>query len=133
MSAQLKPVKKISDDRGHLCVLEEGRDVPFPIKRVYYMYGASPDTPRGFHAHKKLRQLAVCITGSCRMVLDDGKNRQDILMNETSGTVMIGPMMWREMHDFSHDCVLLVLASDVYDEADYIRDYEQFKREIKNG
>lgn len=128
----LLPLKKISDDRGHLCILEEGRDVPFPIKRVYYMYGARPDMPRGFHAHKKLRQMAVCVTGSCRMVLDDGKMRQDVMMGPSTGTVMIDARVWHEMHDFSPDCVLLVLASDVYDEADYIRDYEQFKQEIKN-
>lgn len=118
--------KSIGDGRGRLVALEGGRNIPFEIRRVYYLTGMTPDQPRGFHAHRKLQQVAISISGRCRMVLDDGRSRDEVWLDNPDMGLLIGNMIWREMHDFSPDCVLLVLASEYYDEADYIRSYEEF-------
>jgi dTDP-4-dehydrorhamnose 3,5-epimerase-like enzyme len=119
------------DARGSLIAIEAMRDVPFAIERTYYIFGTSPGVARGFHAHKDLQQLAVSVSGSCRMVLDDGSERRDFLLNSPAKALYIGPMIWREMYDFSEDCVLLVLASKLYDETDYIRDHDEFRSLIR--
>lgn len=116
----------LGDDRGGLVSIEQFQDIPFEIKRVYYLYSTKGDTPRGFHAHKDLEQFAICITGSCRMVLDDGLEKAEINLDDPAKGILIQSMVWHEMYDFSADCVLLVLASDHYDEGDYIRDYNEF-------
>ncbi len=116
----------LGDQRGSLVALEAVKSVPFVIKRVYYIFGTKAGVSRGFHAHKKLQQVAICITGSCRMILDDGQQRSEVLLNSPNKGLVIGDLVWREMHDFSKDCVLLVLASEHYDESDYIRDYNDF-------
>ncbi|MEG1654196.1 MAG: FdtA/QdtA family cupin domain-containing protein [Hafnia sp.] len=118
----------LGDDRGSLVALEGGEAVPFAIRRVYYLFDTKPGVARGFHAHKKLQQVAVCVTGRCRMLLDDGQKREEVWLDSPTDGLLIGNMVWREMHDFSPDCVLLVLASENYDEADYIRNYEDFIR-----
>ena len=114
------------DDRGSLCVIEGERDTNFPILRIYYIFGTLPGVSRGFHAHRALRQLAVCVSGSCTMVLDDGHERRSVVLDRPDQALAIGPMIWREMHDFSSDAVLMVLADQHYEETDYIRDYEVF-------
>ena len=114
------------DDRGSLIAIEELRDIPFAIRRVYYIFGTQPGVTRGRHTHHDLNQLAVAISGSCTMTLDDGRNRSDVRLDHPAKGLIIGPMVWREMMDFSPDCVLLVLADAPYDEADYIRDYDRF-------
>jgi dTDP-4-dehydrorhamnose 3,5-epimerase-like enzyme len=116
----------LGDERGSLVALEGAKTVPFEIKRVYYIFGTQPGVARGFHAHRNLRQLAVCVTGKCRMVLDDGEKREEAWLDSPNKGLVIGEMVWREMHDFSSDCVLLVLASEHYDESDYIRLYSDF-------
>lgn len=108
--------------------LEAHKTVPFDVKRVYYIFGTKEGVSRGFHAHQALQQVAVCVTGKCRMVLDDGKTREEIWLDSPTKGLLIGDLLWREMHDFSPDCVLLVLASEYYNEADYIRSYEEFKK-----
>jgi len=118
------------DERGSLISIEGSRDVPFPIQRVYYIFGTQLNVSRGFHAHVDLTQLAVCVSGSCVMALDDGSVRQEFTLDRPDTALLIGPMIWREMHQFSPDCVLLVLASRWYDEADYIRNYEDFKDKV---
>jgi dTDP-4-dehydrorhamnose 3,5-epimerase-like enzyme len=120
----------LGDQRGGLVAVEVGMDkaVPFEIKRVYYIYNTKPGISRGFHAHKKLKQIAICIAGKCRMVLDNGITREDVWLESPTKGVVIEDMVWREIHDFSEDCVLLVLASEHYDESDYIRDYDEFIR-----
>jgi dTDP-4-dehydrorhamnose 3,5-epimerase-like enzyme len=118
----------LGDSRGSLVALESNKLVPFDIKRVYYIFGTQKGVSRGFHAHRHLTQVAVCVTGKCRMVLDDGKQRSEIWLDSSTKGILIKDMVWREMHDFSEDCVLLVLASEHYDEDDYIRDYNQFRR-----
>jgi len=122
----------LGDDRGSLVALEANKTVPFEVKRVYYIFGTKPGVARGFHAHKNLKQVAVCVTGSCRMVLDNAKERRDVWLDSPTQGLLIEGLVWREMHDFSSDCVLLVLASEHYDEADYIRDYENFIRVVNN-
>lgn len=118
-------------DDGRLTVVEGGRDLPFPIARVYYMSGMRADERRGFHAHKALRQAAVCARGSCKFLLDDGETRREIVLDSPARALHIGPMVWREFYDFSPDCVLLVFADAPYDESDYIRDYAAFRAEIR--
>lgn len=127
---QLINLPNLSDDRGGLVAIEANNTIPFDIKRIYYIFAASKDKPRGFHAHKNLKQLAVCVSGNCRFILDNGAIREEILLDSPAKGLIIDSMMWREMHDFSADCVLLVLASEHYDEADYIRDYAEFKKGI---
>lgn len=124
--------KTISDSRGALVALEGNKNIPFDIKRVYYLHSLNSE-PRGFHAHKELRQMALCLNGSCDMILDDGFEKKTIKIDSRSQGVLIEPMIWHEMHNFSPDCIFLVLASDYYDESDYIRDYEQFKNLINNN
>nr|WP_322939465.1 FdtA/QdtA family cupin domain-containing protein [Pseudomonas sp. s4] len=118
----------LGDERGSLVAIEANRHIPFEVKRVYYIFGTQPGVSRGFHAHKNLQQLAVCVTGKCRMLLDDGINKESVWLDSPTKGLLIGNNVWREMHEFSGDCVLLVLASEHYDESDYIRDYEEFLR-----
>lgn len=116
----------LGDERGGLVVAEETKNIPFKVKRIYYIFDAKPDIPRGFHAHKALHQVAFCIKGKCRMVMDNGTEKQEVWMDQANKGLMIPPLVWHEMHDFSEDCVLLVLASEHYDESDYIRKYDEF-------
>lgn len=116
------------DERGMLVALEEYKDIPFEVKRVYYMYDTKTDVHRGFHAHKCLEQILVCICGSCKVLLDNGEEKKVISLEKPYEGLYIANDMWREMYDFSPDAVLLVLASDYYNEQDYIRDYDEFKR-----
>ncbi|WP_256672322.1 FdtA/QdtA family cupin domain-containing protein [Pseudomonas sp. ANT_J12] len=125
-TTQLIDLEVIGDNRGSLVSLEKGRQVPFEIKRVYYIFGTLPDVSRGFHAHKQLRQLAVCVSGKCRMLMDNGLTKEEVWLDSPKKGVLINNLIWREMHDFSDDCVLVVFASHEYDEADYIRSYEEF-------
>ena len=120
------------DERGQLVALEEFKDIPFRIKRVYYMYETGREITRGFHAHKSLQQILVCIHGSCKILLDNGKEKKVILLEKPYEGLYVSHSMWREMFDFSSDAVLLVLASELYDESDYIRNYEQFLDYVKN-
>ncbi|MEB5517678.1 sugar 3,4-ketoisomerase [Vibrio cholerae] len=117
----------LGDERGSLVALEANRQIPFDVKRVYYIYGTEEGAARGFHAHKALKQVAICLKGSCRFVLDDGNAREDVLLDNPAQGILIQSFIWREMYDFSEDCVLLVLADQLYDESDYIRDYREFK------
>ncbi|GAA4652470.1 FdtA/QdtA family cupin domain-containing protein [Kistimonas scapharcae] len=118
--------KEIKDNRGALVAIEAEKDIPFGIKRVYYIYGTAEKVRRGYHAHHELQQLAVCVKGACTFLLDDG-NKKEILRLETPNKgVLINKMVWHEMYDFTDDCVLMVLASDHYKEDDYIRDYDEF-------
>lgn len=121
----------IGDDRGSLVAIEALDTIPFAMKRVYYIFNTSAAEARGFHAHYQLQQLAICVSGKCRMVLDDGVDREEVWLDSPSKGLLIGDLVWREMHDFSDDCVLLVLASEHYDEADYIRDYDEFLKRVK--
>ena len=121
----------MGDDRGSLIALEENHNVPFDVKRVYYIYGTKEGVRRGFHAHKNLRQLAICVSGSCTFLLDDGKRQEHIELTSPTQGLLIEGLLWREMYNFSSDCVLMVLADNYYDESDYIRDYDVFLEAVK--
>jgi dTDP-4-dehydrorhamnose 3,5-epimerase-like enzyme len=116
----------IGDARGNLVSLEELNNIPFPIKRVYYLYDLQKDLPRGFHAHKELQQVLICLKGSCNVVLDDGVNTREFHLDQPHIGQFVDRMIWHEMEDFTNDCVLMVLASNYYDENDYIRNYYEF-------
>ncbi len=131
MQKDVVALKKITDPRGNLVVLEEGRDIPFAVKRCYYIYGVREDAPRGFHAHKTLQQLLICVAGGCDILLDDGAAKTTLRLDDPAAAVYVGPLVWHEMRNFTADCVLLALASAVYDESDYIRDYEDFLQRVK--
>lgn len=122
--------KRLGDERGSLVAIEGNNAVPFSINRVYYIYGTDSNVSRGFHAHKVLQQMAVCVAGKCTMHLDDGNRKEEVVMESPTQGVLIEPMVWHEMHSFSEDCVLLVLASEHYDESDYIRDYDDFWEQV---
>lgn len=127
MEIKLIQFQSHSDDRGSLVSLEQNKNIPFDIKRVYYLFDTKNKTRRGFHAHKKLKQVAVVLKGSCRFLLDDGKEKIEHLLDNPAQGLLIESFVWREMFDFSEDCVLMVIADSVYDEYDYIRDYDIFK------
>lgn len=121
----------LGDDRGSLVAIEASDTIPFEVQRVYYIFNTKSGVARGFHAHHQLQQLAVCVSGKCRMVLDDGQTKEEAWLDSPNKGLLIGDMIWREMNDFSDDCVLLVLASEHYDESDYIRDYDEFLKVVK--
>ena len=121
------------DDRGQLVALEEFKDIPFEIKRVYYMYDTVPGVVRGHHAHKSLEQILIWIHGSCKILLDNGIEKKIVPLEKPYEGLYVSNNMWREMYDFSEDAVLMVLASEFYDEDDYIRNYEDFLKFVKEG
>ena len=118
------------DSRGQLVALEEFKDIPFQIRRVYYMYDTGAGVVRGRHAHRSLEQILICIHGSCKILLDNGREKKIVPLEKPYEGVYVANDMWREMYDFSPDAVLLVLASELYDEKDYIRDYDEFLKFI---
>jgi len=127
-------LEKIIDDRdGNLCVIEECRDIPFKIRRVYFInHLENHISARGQHAHKTLQQVIFCIQGSFTLKLDDGTTQQDIIMDRDNIGIILGVGLWHTMTQFSSGCVLLILASDFYDADDYIRDYNTFLQVTKN-
>lgn len=119
------------DRNGWLVALEGGDNVPFCIQRVYYIYDTLPGIRRGKHAHRALRQMAVCLRGACRFHMDDGRERQEYHLSRPDCGLLIEPMIWHEMDDFTPDCILLVLASGHYDERDYIRNYSEWRKVLE--
>jgi dTDP-4-dehydrorhamnose 3,5-epimerase-like enzyme len=126
MKSKIIEFQKKGDDRGGLVVMENNKEIPFEIKRVYYLCDTKPGIRRGFHAHHKLQQMAICVRGSCEFLMDDGYSVEVIKLDNNHTGLMLPPMVWHEMFNFSPDCVLMVLASDFYDESDYIRSYQEF-------
>lgn len=131
MEIKLVQLQKHGDDRGALIALEDQRNVPFEIKRVYYLFGTKEGTRRGLHAHRNLRQMVIAVRGQCRFLLDNGNERVELFLDNPAQGLLIESMIWREMYDFSPDCVLMVLANAHYDESDYVRDYKEFLENIK--
>ncbi len=122
------------DERGNLVVAEgSGRDIPFEIKRVFYMYGSDDSVIRGQHANRKTEFVLINVSGTSRVKVDNGFETDIIELNKPRMGLYIPTMMWKDMYDFSEDSVLLVLASEHYDGSEYIRDYEEFIREMKGG
>ncbi|MGM0598314.1 MAG: sugar 3,4-ketoisomerase [Candidatus Rifleibacteriota bacterium] len=117
----------MGDDRGSLVALESLKNIPFEIKRIYYIFDTKVGVKRGCHAHKKLKQIVVCLNGSCKCCLDDGFEKAEVTLDSPDRGLFIDEMTWRELYDFSPDCVLMVLADNYFSEEDYIRDYCKFK------
>ncbi|MCG3677406.1 sugar 3,4-ketoisomerase [Aliarcobacter butzleri] len=131
-SYDLLNFKTLGDERGSLIAIEEGYNAPFQIKRVYYIFDTKEGVERGFHAHINLKQIAIAVKGSCTFVVDNGIKREEIKLDNPNQGLFIEGLIWREMKDFSPNCVLVVLASEHYDESDYIRDYDKFLEEVRN-
>ncbi len=129
---QILDFNVLGDYQGNLIALEGGatESIPFDIKRVYYIWGTSKDVVRGKHAHRKLEQVIVCVSGSCDFILDNGKARVTVHLDSPAQGMYIKHNIWREFTNFSTDCVVMVLASEHYDETDYIRDYKTFLEEF---
>jgi dTDP-4-dehydrorhamnose 3,5-epimerase-like enzyme len=122
----------VSDPRGNLTFIESGHQVPFDIQRVYYLYDVPGGAERGGHAHKGLHQLIIAVSGSFDVELDDGREKKTIQLNRSYQGLYVCPMIWRELSNFSSGSVCMVLASNLYDEDDYYRDYSQFLSDLKN-
>lgn len=124
-------LKKITDPRGNLTVAEQFQDLPFSIKRAYWVYDVPAGESRGGHAHKNLYQFLIALSGSFTVTLDNGNEQKSFLLNHPWEGLLIGPNTWRTLDDFSSGAVCLCLASEEYDEDDYIRDYDEFLKYIK--
>lgn len=132
MNARIIELSRHLDPRGNLSVVESGRDIPFDIKRVYYVYDVPAGESRGGHAHKQLYQLILAVSGSFTVNLDDGKEKQSYLLNKPYQGLLVCPGIWRTLDDFSSGAVSLVLASEFYDEDDYIYDYDEFRAYVES-
>lgn len=128
---KIMDLPKITDVRGNLTFIEGNKHIPFEIKRIYYLYDVPGGEARGGHAHRKLQQLIIAACGSFDVILDDGYNKKRFHLDRSYYGLYVCPMIWRELNNFSSGSVCLVLASEFYDEEDYIRDYAQFLTELK--
>lgn len=126
-------VSKVHNEAGNITVIENGINIPFDVKRIYYLYDIPGGEERGGHAHYELEQYLIAASGSFNVILDDGKNRKIVTLNRPNLALHIVPGLWRELDNFSSGSISLVLASHIYDEKDYIRDYNEFLKfkEIK--
>jgi dTDP-4-dehydrorhamnose 3,5-epimerase-like enzyme len=131
-SYKLINFKTLGDERGSLIAIEQGYNAPFEIKRVYYIFDTKEGVERGFHAHINLKQIVIAVKGSCTFVLDNGSKREELQLTNPNQGLFIEGLIWREMKNFSPDCVLVVLASEHYDENDYVRDYDIFLKMDKH-
>jgi len=123
--------KRITDKYGNLVPVEAFGEIPFGIERIYYIFGVKNGVRRGFHSHNQLQQALICVKGSVKVLVKTPQQEEVITLNDPSEALYIGPMIWREMYDFSEDAVLLVLASEHYDENDYIRNYDKYVEEAE--
>ena len=124
---------KIHDPRGNLTFVEGGIHVPFDIRRVYYLYDVPGGAERGGHAHKDLNQLIIAMSGSFDVILDDGREKKRYHLNRSYYGLYICPMIWRELDNFSSGSICMVLASNLYDEKDYYREYSSFIADVRTG
>jgi dTDP-4-dehydrorhamnose 3,5-epimerase-like enzyme len=128
MNFKLLDFHIFGDERGSLISLESNKNIPFEIKRVYYIFDTKNDVARGKHAHKNLQQILVAVSGSCKVLVDNKKDKKTYELNNPSKGLLIENNVWREMFEFSSDCVLMVLASDYYNKDDYIFEYENISK-----
>ena len=132
MIVTTKEFNVLGDYRGQLVALEENRNIPFDLKRVFYIFGTQEGVSRGNHSHYKTKQFLVAVSGSCKVTLDDGYNKETFNLNKPNLGLFQDALIWGTMHDFSSDCVLMVLANEYYDASDYITDYDKFLKEVRN-
>ncbi len=133
MITKLEEFKVLGDHRGQLVALEAHRQIPFDVKRVFYIYGTQEGVPRGNHSHYKTKQFLVAVNGSCKVTLDNGKEKETFDLDKPNMGLFQDALIWGSMHDFSNDCVLMVLANEYYDASDYITDYDKFLEVVDNA
>ncbi len=133
LECRLINLRKIGDCHGHLSVVEGEKDIPFDIKRIYYLYDVPAHSTRGRHAHRNLQQLFIAMSGRFEITLRDGESAQQFSLNRPDEALYVPPMIWRDIDHFTPGAVCLVLASDSYHEDDYIRDYESYLAALGEG
>jgi hypothetical protein len=122
---------QLGDDRGHLVVAESMKEIPFDIKRIFYIYGTEEGVVRGQHANRKSKFVLINLRGSCKVLIDDGDSKNIVTLDQPHIGVFLDSMVWKDMYDFSHDSLLLVLSDQLYDGSEYIRNYEEYINEIR--
>lgn len=132
MDYELIDLQSFGDERGSLIAFEKNSNVPFDVKRVFYIFDTKGDIARGCHANKKSKFLLVVINGSCRVKIDNGKEQTDVLLNNPNKALFLNTLVWKEMYEFSYNSVLMVLANEYYDESEYIRNYDEFLDKVNN-
>lgn len=132
MKYRMLSLKIMGDERGSLIAFEEAQNVPFDVKRIYCIFNTEVNAVRGKHAHKNLKQVLYCPKGNCDILLDDGRKKIEIKLDSPDKGLYIEGTIWREMYNFSSDCVLTVLANDYYNENEYIKNYDEFLKIVSN-
>ncbi|MGL4567898.1 MAG: sugar 3,4-ketoisomerase [Fusobacteriaceae bacterium] len=127
---ELLSFPQLGDDRGHLVVVEGMKNIPFEIKRMFYIYGTKADVVRGQHANRNSEFVLINLAGSCKVMVDDGINKEILTLDKPHEGIYLNKMVWKDMYDFSSDSILLVLSNCSYDGTEYVRDYKDFKQEI---
>lgn len=127
---KLLSFSQLGDERGHLVVVEGMKNIPFEIKRIFYIYGTKEGVIRGQHANRKSEFVLINLAGSCKIKVDDGKNEKIITLDKAHEGIYLDKMLWKDMYDFSKDSILLVLSNQSYDSEEYVRDYIEFKKEM---
>ncbi|WP_352407498.1 MULTISPECIES: sugar 3,4-ketoisomerase [Acetoanaerobium] len=125
--------QELGDPRGHLVVAESNKEVPFLIQRIFYIYGTKEGVVRGQHANRESEFMLINLQGSVKIVIDDGRQKDTVILNKAHQGVYLDKMVWKDMCEFSSDSILLVLSSMSYDASEYIRDYDEFVREVNDG
>ncbi|SKB41675.1 WxcM-like, C-terminal [Acetoanaerobium noterae] len=125
--------QELGDSRGHLVVAESNKEVPFLIQRIFYIYGTKDGVVRGQHANRESEFMLINLQGSVKIVIDDGRQKDTVILNKAHQGVYLDKMVWKDMCEFSSDSILLVLSSMSYDASEYIRDYDEFVREVNDG
>lgn len=125
--------KESGDERGKLVIIESFQDVPFDIKRIFYIYGSDRDVIRGCHANRKSEFVLINVCGSSKVKVFDGKMEEIFVLDKPNSGIYLPKMVWKDMYDFSEDSILLVLSSEHYDSNEYIRDYEEYIKEVNNN
>ena len=132
MNYKLIDMKVFGDERGHLISLQKDNNCPFDIKRAFYIFDTKPGVARGAHANRNSEFCLIAINGSCKVKIDDGKNQEIVELNDPKKALYLDKMLWKEMYDFSYNAMLLVLTNTLYDESEYIRNYDKFLKEVNN-
>lgn len=130
---ELVNFKVHGDHAGNLVALEQGSDINFEIRRIYYIWGTEKNAIRGRHAHHNLKQMIICLAGQCDFTLDDGSNRETFHLCTPAQGLLIENFVWREFTEFSRDCIVMVMASEHYDSTDYIKSYDEFMKIIRSN
>ena len=131
MNYKLIDMKAFGDERGHLISIQKENNCPFDVKRAFYIYDTKPGIARGAHANRNSEFLLIAINGSCKVKIDNGKKQETVSLDSPQKALYLDKMLWKEMYDFSYNAILLVLTNTYYDEKEYIRDYDEFLKEVE--